>query len=75
MTERVCKNCEHFESAAYSTRCVRGKTKVGIEPVFGMPIYKYTVNREAIDERYSILPWRCGKHGRYFEEKKEDVPF
>lgn len=75
MTERVCKNCEHFESSAYSSKCVRGKRQVGIDPVHGMPIYKYIVNSDAIDERHSILPWKCGMKGRYFEEKQEEVPF
>jgi hypothetical protein len=49
--------------------CVRGRRQVGVDPIHGTPEYEYKVNESARHQRESIMPWNCGKKGRYFEPK------
>lgn len=57
---KLCKDCEHFGSNYY---CYR---KREVEPIIGQPI-----PLSPTTERYSILPWKCGKNARYFKLKSE----
>jgi len=63
-----CKDCKHFND--FGLLCVRGKRQKGNDPVNGAPVHIYTVLRPVREERESILPWRCGKRGRYFAPKE-----
>ena len=63
---KTCNNCEHYDD--FGSLCVRGKELSGYDPVTGNEQFKYKVLRSAREERRSILPWHCGKNGRYFKE-------
>lgn len=63
----VCKECKSF-SDGY---CERGKKLTGVDPVWGHNTYSYRAFDYAFLERGSILPWRCGKKGKFFVAKKE----
>lgn len=67
MTDKLCIDCDHYSPSALRGLCER------------LRINKSLVTGEnkgciidASDERYSILPWSCGKKARYFKPKQKN---
>lgn len=64
----LCKDCKHYNDVG--DLCVRGKHQVGVDLIDGPPVYEYRVLEPAHWQRGSIMPWKCGKRGRYFEPRE-----
>lgn len=59
---KLCKDCK-FES--YRMCALTAKRTV--DYVTGHVKVDYTNSTPCVDERNSILPWKCGKKARFFE--------
>lgn len=62
---KFCINCKHYISNLYDPQCKRFPPNVDV--VKG---HIKNVTKPCEDERSGIMPWKCGKKARFFEEKR-----
>lgn len=68
--KNVCIECAHCVDVQYHDRWCGRKAYIDVDIVMGRESVKGRLN--LYDERDSILPWKCGKQGRFFVAKVEE---
>lgn len=69
-----CIDCKFYRYDPYKSHCIRLHTSKEVPNVIHggtltvdtTPLGDY---RKAVEERESILPWKCGMKARYFQPK------
>jgi hypothetical protein len=70
MTTKVyplCCNCVHFNQN--DRNCGRGQKYQKLDLMHGQTYTAYKPYKYAKSQRLSLLPWKCGKRGRFFQPK------
>jgi len=63
----LCNNCAHFDS--YDHRCKRKQKYHELDLIHAQTHVAYRPHKNASIQRFSLLPWKCGKRGRFFQQK------
>jgi len=63
----LCSNCVHFNG--YDLSCNRKQAYQKLDLIHAQTYVTYKPYKNARTQRLSLLPWKCGKRGRFFQQK------